>query len=35
VALEVSLVARRYNRSPVADRMLDTALAVSAALGWT
>jgi DNA-binding transcriptional LysR family regulator len=34
VALEVSLVARRYNRSPVVDRMLDTAADVSAALGW-
>jgi DNA-binding transcriptional LysR family regulator len=34
VALEVSLVARRYHRSPVVDRMLDTAVDVSAALGW-
>jgi DNA-binding transcriptional LysR family regulator len=35
VALEVSLVARRYNRSPVVDRMLNTAADVSVALGWT
>jgi DNA-binding transcriptional LysR family regulator len=35
VALEVSLVARRYDRSPVVDRMLDTATEVSGALGWT
>ena len=34
VALEVSLVARRYQRSPVVDRMLDTAVDVCAALGW-
>jgi DNA-binding transcriptional LysR family regulator len=34
VALEVSLVARRYNRSPAVDRMLATAVDVSSALGW-
>ena len=33
-ALEVSLVARRYNRPPAVDRMLETAVEVSAALGW-
>jgi DNA-binding transcriptional LysR family regulator len=33
-ALEVSLVARRYNRPPAADRMLETAVEVSATLGW-
>jgi DNA-binding transcriptional LysR family regulator len=34
-ALEVSLVARRYNRPPAVDRMLETAAEVSAGLGWT
>jgi DNA-binding transcriptional LysR family regulator len=34
-ALDVSLVARRYNRPPAVDRMLETAVEVSAALGWT
>ena len=34
-ALDVSLVARRYNRPPAVDRMLETALEVSAVLGWT
>jgi DNA-binding transcriptional LysR family regulator len=34
-ALEVSLVARRYNRPAAVERMLDTAAEVSAALGWT
>jgi DNA-binding transcriptional LysR family regulator len=34
-ALDVSLVARRYNRPAAVDRMLDTAVEVSAALGWT
>jgi DNA-binding transcriptional LysR family regulator len=33
-ALEVSLVARRYNRPPAVDRMLETAVEVSAAFGW-
>jgi len=33
-ALEVSLVARRYNRPPAADRMLERAVEVSATLGW-
>ena len=35
VALDVSLVARRYNRPAAADRMLETAAEVSATLGWT
>ncbi len=35
VSLEVSLVARRYNRPAAVDRMLESALEVSAALGWT
>jgi DNA-binding transcriptional LysR family regulator len=34
-ALVVSLVARRYNRPVAVDRMLETAAAVSASLGWT
>jgi DNA-binding transcriptional LysR family regulator len=34
-ALEVSLVARRYNRPAAVDRMLETAAEVSAGLGWT
>jgi DNA-binding transcriptional LysR family regulator len=34
-ALDVSLVARRYNRPPAVDRMLETAVEVSAVLGWT
>ena len=34
-ALEVSLVARRYNRPAAVDRMLETAVEVSAGLGWT
>jgi DNA-binding transcriptional LysR family regulator len=34
-ALEVSLVARRYNRPVAVDRMLETAAEVSAELGWT
>ena len=34
-ALEVSLVARRYNRPAAVDRMLESALEVSAVLGWT
>ena len=34
-ALEVSLVARRYNRPVAVDRMLETAAEVSAGLGWT
>jgi DNA-binding transcriptional LysR family regulator len=33
-ALEVSLVARRYNRPAAVDRMLGTAVEVSAGLGW-
>jgi DNA-binding transcriptional LysR family regulator len=33
--LEVSLVARRYNRSAAAERLLETAVQVVAALGWT
>ena len=35
VALEVSLVARRYNRPAAVERMLETAVEVSASLGWT
>jgi len=35
VALEVSLVVRRYNRPAAVDRMLETAAEVSAGLGWT
>jgi DNA-binding transcriptional LysR family regulator len=34
-ALDVSLVARRYNRPAAVDRMLETAAEVSAALGWS
>jgi DNA-binding transcriptional LysR family regulator len=34
-ALEVSLVARRYNRPRAVERMLETAGEVSAALGWS
>jgi DNA-binding transcriptional LysR family regulator len=34
-ALEVGLVARRYNRPAAVDRMLETAAEVSAGLGWT
>lgn len=33
-ALEVGLVARRYNRPAAVDRMLETAAGVSAGLGW-
>ena len=33
-ALEVGLVARRYNRPAAVDRMLETAAEVSAGLGW-
>ncbi|MGH2893472.1 MAG: LysR family transcriptional regulator [Solirubrobacteraceae bacterium] len=35
VALDVSLVARRYNRPAAVDRMLESAAEVSAALGWS
>ena len=34
-ALDVSLVVRRYNRPAAVDRMLETAVEVSAGLGWT
>jgi DNA-binding transcriptional LysR family regulator len=34
-ALDVSIVARRYNRPAAVARLLDTAVDVSAALGWT
>ena len=33
-SLEVGLLARRHNRSPAVDRMLDSAVAISAELGW-
>ncbi len=33
-ALEVSLVARRYNRSPVVDRILEAGPVISEDLGW-
>lgn len=35
VTLEVSLVARRYHRPAAVERMLETAVEVSASLGWT
>jgi len=34
VEFEVSLVARRYGRSPAVDRALDTAASLAAELGW-
>jgi DNA-binding transcriptional LysR family regulator len=34
IELEVSLVARRYGRSPAVDRALDTAVSLAAELGW-
>lgn len=33
-SLEVSLLARRHNRSPAVDRMLDAAAAIADELGW-
>ena len=32
--VEVGVVARRLNRSPVADRMLEEAVGIAAELGW-
>jgi hypothetical protein len=32
--LEISLLARRYNRSPAVDRRLDAAAAIADELGW-
>jgi DNA-binding transcriptional LysR family regulator len=32
--LEVSLIARRYGRSPALDRLLETAVDVAGGLGW-
>ena len=32
--VEVGVVARRHNRSPVADRMLEEAVGIAAELGW-
>jgi DNA-binding transcriptional LysR family regulator len=32
--VEVGVVARRHNRSPVADRMLEDAVVIGAELGW-
>jgi DNA-binding transcriptional LysR family regulator len=34
VTIEVGLLARRHNRSPIVDRMLETAPAIAADLGW-
>ncbi len=34
VSFEVSLLARRHNRSPVVDRMLDAAAVIADELGW-
>jgi DNA-binding transcriptional LysR family regulator len=35
VSFEVSLLARRHNRSPAVSRMLDAATTISGELGWT
>jgi len=34
VSFDVSLLARRHNRSPAVDRMLDAATGIADALGW-
>jgi hypothetical protein len=31
----VALLARRHNRSPAVDALLDSAAAISAELGWS
>jgi hypothetical protein len=34
-SFEVSLLARRHNRSPAVTLMLDAATAIAGKLGWT
>jgi hypothetical protein len=33
-SVEVSLLVRRYNRSPLVDQILDSAAAISEEFGW-